>query len=327
MKAALGNGSVMATRMMSCDSQLAAFKSAIADRYLIVAELGRGGMSRVYRARDVRLGRSVALKVLAPDGASPAAVTAFQREGSHMLRLEHPNILPILDVGEALGLPFYVMRHVKGGSLRLRLEREGRLGLAQAVRIACQTAAALTYAHESRVLHCDVKPENMLLEGDHVYLADFGISLLARPADFGWGSGAVMRGAGTTTYVSPEQALGEPGIDRRTDVYSLACVVYEMLAGKPPFKSENERDFLARRLACPVVEAGAFPRTVPAALLSELERALAWSPDLRHPSAADFAARLVAGSLEERRLGGRRPAHRLSQSVRRILAILAAVRL
>lgn len=311
--------------MMSSDSHLAAFKSAIADRYLIVAEVGRGGMSRVYRARDVRLGRAVALKVLTPEVASPAAVTAFQREISHMLRLEHPNILPVLDGGEAQGLPFYVMRHLKGGSLRTRLEREGRLELSQAVRIACQTAAALGYAHESLVLHRDVKPENILLDGDHVYLADFGISLAVHPND-SWGTGTVMRGAGTATYVSPEQALGERALDGRTDVYSLACVTYEMLSGQPPFRGENDRDSLALRLASPAVEASAFPRSVPAAVRRELARALAWTPGERHRSAVDFAAALVGASFEERRSEGRRPGRALSQGVRRVLGLLAAAR-
>lgn len=309
---------------MSSESQLAAFKSAVADRYLIVAEVGRGGMSQVYRARDVRLGRSVALKVLAPEMASPSAVTAFQREISHMLRLEHPNILPLLDAGEAHGLPFYIMRHIKGGSLRLRLEREGRLEVGQAIRIACQTAAALAHAHGSLVLHRDVKPENILLDGDHVYLADFGISQAVRPSD-SW-AGAVLGGAGTTTYVSPEQALGEGTIDGRTDLYSLACVVYEMLSGKPPFRGQNERDSLARRLAGPAVEAGAFPRRVSSAVRRELTRALSWTPAERHPSVVDFAAALVGASLEAKRSDGKRPAHALSQGVRWALGLLAAIR-
>jgi len=274
---------------VSPDARLAAFKNALAGQYIIDTEAGRGGMAVVYVARDVRLGRRVAVKVLAPEAASPAAVTAFRREIDHTVRLEHPNILPLLDVGEAAGLPYYVMRYVRGGSLRKRLERRGRLSLRETARIVQQTAAALGYAHGQRILHCDVKPENILLEGDHVYLADFGISRVARPDAAGWGL-RVAVGAGTSSYVSPEQALGEGTIDERADLYSLACVAYEMLGGRAPFEGATDREIVARRFTNPVVATDALPGAVPESIRAEIGRALALAPRDRQRSVAAFAA-------------------------------------
>ena len=243
----------------------------------------------MYVARDVRLGRRVAVKVLAPEAASPAAVTAFRREIDHTLRLEHPNILPLLDVGEAAGLPYYVMRYVKGGSLRKRLDLRSRLSLSETARIVQQIAAALEYAHSQRILHCDVKPENILLEGDHVYLADFGISRVVRLDAGGWGL-RVAVGDGTSSYVSPEQALREGTIDERTDLYSLACVAYEMLAGRAPFEGDTDREIVARRFTNPVVATDALPGAVPGRIRAAIVRALALEPRNRHSSVAAFAA-------------------------------------
>jgi serine/threonine-protein kinase len=268
----------MEASVVSRDSRLAAFKNAIASRYLIDLELGRGGMAFVYLARDVRLGRSVAVKVLAPRVASPATATAFHREIGHTLGLEHPNILPLFDAGEAQGLPFYVMRHVKGGSLRQRLDHQGPFGMPEALGIVRQTAAALAHAHDRRILHCDVKPENILLEGHHVYLADFGISRAIRADAFAPDGNTTLAGGGTAAYVSPEQALGERAIDGRADLYSLACVVYEMLTGEPPVMGGSL----------------AFPRAVPAAARGEIARALSLEPGRRQPSVVEFAAALRA---------------------------------
>ena len=279
--------------MASRDSRLAAFKNAIADRYLIDTELGRGGTAQVFLARDVRLGRSVAVKVLAPEVATPDTVTAFHREASHMLNLEHPNILPLLDAGEAQGLPFYVARHVKGGSLRGRLNEERRLDLPDAVGIVRQVAAALACAHGYRILHCDVKPENILLDGGHVYLADFGISRVVHADALPWRASAAEDEGGTPTYISPEQALGEPELDGRSDLYSLACVAFEMLAGQPPFIGADDRDTVARRFAGPVLASRALPRVVPASVRAAIERALSPEPKHRQSSVADFADALA----------------------------------
>ena len=291
---------------MSPDARIAAFKNAIAGHYLIDTEAGRGGMGTVYVARDVRLGRRVALKVLAPHAASPDTVAAFRREIAFTLRLEHPNILPLLDVGEALGLPYYVMRYVRGGSLRARLEQERRLGLEETARIVRQTATALGHAHGQRILHCDVKPENILLEGDHVYLADFGISRAVRLDAFAWSVG-VAAGGGTAGYVSPEQALGEHAIDQRADVYSLACVAYEMLAGRGPFQGANDREIVARRFTGPGVATHDLPARVPATIRTGIARALSLAPGERHPSAAAFAAAFEGGSGAPLAPSGARP--------------------
>ena len=275
---------------MSTELRLAAFKHAIAGRYLLDAELGRGGMGFVFLAREIRLARCVALKVLAPEVASPGTVQALRREISYALRLEHPNILPLLDAGEAEGLPFYVMRHVRGGSLRRRLDG-GRLALAAAAALVRQTAAALAFAHEHRILHCDVKPENILLDGDHVYLADFGIARAVRADAFGRGPcRAVGSPGGTARYVSPEQALGEQAIDWRVDLYSLACVAYEMLVGRPPFLGKNDGDTVARRFTPSVVAPDDFPPAVPVPMRVAIQRALSLDPERRQSSMADFAA-------------------------------------
>ena len=314
---------------VSRDTWLAAFKNAIGDRYLIDAEVGRGGMAVVYLARDVRLGRRVAVKVLAPALASTAAVAAFGREISHTLQLEHPNILPVLDVGDAEGLPFYVMRHVKGGSLRLRQQRQGRLSLSDTARIVQQTGAALACAHERRILHCDVKPENILLDGDHVYLADFGVSRAVRAEAIAWGPPVVPTG-GTADYVSPEQALGERTIDGRTDLYSLACVAYEMLAGRAPFASANDRAIVARRFTSPAAALDELPPAVPDAVRAELARALSLEPDDRHPSVGAFAAALVAGQFRSSGRGARAAHGSLVGRIRglasRLTSLLAAPR-
>jgi serine/threonine-protein kinase len=275
------------------ESRLAAFKNAIANRYLIDYEIGRGGMAVVYVAREVRFGRCVAVKVLSPTIASPHAVTAFRREITRTLHLEHPNILPIFDAGDAEGLPFYVMRYVRGGSLRRRLERERRLGLPETVRIIGQTAAALGHSHDQRILHCDVKPENILLDGDHMYLVDFGVSRAVRMDALPWEPNfATESGGGTARYMSPEQALDERAIDGRTDLYSLACVAYEMLAGRPPFTGENDRAIVARRFTSPVAAIERLPRDVPDSIRMAIARALSVAPEQRQRSVGDFAAAL-----------------------------------
>lgn len=279
------------TAPVPAETRLAAFKHAIANRYLIDYEIGRGGMAVVYVAREIRLGRSVAVKVLAPSVASPSAVTAFRREITRTLHLEHPHILPIFDADEADGLPFYVMRFVRDGSLRGRLDRKGRLSVAETVRIIQQTAAALGHSHSQRILHCDVKPENILLDGGHVYLVDFGVSRAVREDE----RRVAEIGGGTARYMSTEQALGEQAIDGRTDVYSLACVAYEMLAGHPPFTGLNEHAIVARRLTSPVETIERLPRDVPDSIRTAIAQALSVAPEQRQRSVTDFAA-----ALEER---------------------------
>ena len=309
------------------ESRLAAFKNAIASRYLIDYEIGRGGMAVVYVAREVRFGRCVAVKVLSPTLASPTAVTAFRREITRTLHLEHPNILPIFDAGDAEGLPFYVMRYVRGGSLRRRLKRERRLGLPETVRIIRQTAAALEHSHDQRILHCDVKPENILLDGDHMYLVDFGVSRAVHAEALPWEPGfATESGGGTARYMSPEQALDEQAIDGRTDLYSLACVAYEMLAGHVPFKGDNGRATVAQRFTSRVVPTDRLPRAVPDAIRTAIAQALSLAPEQRQHSVSDFAAALdELGARATMRRRARRARQAVVGAVQRFVTMLASV--
>ena len=192
------------------DDLLSRLQTALADRYAVEKEIGRGGMATVYLARDLRHGRSVALKVLDPALAERVGHEAFLNEMQVTARLQHPLILPLHDSGDAAGLLFYVMPFVEGETLRDRLRREGQLPVADAIRIAREVADALAYAHEKNVVHRDIKPENILLTGGHAMVADFGIARALQLA----GDRTVKMGegiSGTPAYMSPEQAMGEPG--------------------------------------------------------------------------------------------------------------------
>ena len=206
------------------------FAAALADRYRVERELGRGGMATVYLARDLRHDRPVALKVLRPELAASLGPERFLREISIAARLQHPHILPVHDSGEAAGRLWYTMPYVEGESLRQRILREGQLPLDQAVRIALQVLSALGYAHAHGVIHRDIKPENILLEGDEAVVADFGVAraITAAGDDRLTETGFAL---GTPAYMSPEQAGASRDLDGRSDLYALGCVVYEMLAG------------------------------------------------------------------------------------------------
>ena len=286
--------------------------AALADRYTLEMELGRGGMATVYRARDLRHDRPVALKVLDPALAATLGTDRFLREIRLAARLQHPHILPVLDSGEAAGRAWFTMPAVEGGSLRDRLTREVQLPLDDAIRIAAQVASALALAHRDGIVHRDVKPENILLSGDQCMLADFGIAraVHAAGAERLTETGITL---GTPAYMSPEQAAADPHLDGRSDVYSLGCVLYEMLAGEPPFTGPTPQAIFARRLG------GSAPRLrtireVPEEVERVVTRALALAPADRYTTATDFAAALHAAAaptgtirLEApRRRGGRR---------------------
>jgi serine/threonine-protein kinase len=267
------------------------FADALRDRYVLERELGRGGMATVYLARDVRHDRPVALKVLHPELAHAVGPDRFIREIKLAARLQHPNILPVHDSGEAAGLLWYTMPFVAGESLRQRLTREAQLPVPDTVRITRELAEALGYAHRHGVVHRDVKPENILLDGERCLLADFGV---ARALDAA-GERLTETGfaLGTPAYMSPEQAAADRHLDARSDVYSLGCVVYEMLAGQPPFTGRTAQAVIARRLADPVPDLCTV-RDVPRPLERVVRRALARAPADRFPDAPEFARALAA---------------------------------
>jgi serine/threonine protein kinase len=252
-------------------------------------------MSVVYLARDLRHNRLVAVKILRP--GIPAGAQRFVREIETISPLVHPNIVPLFDSGAVDGFPFFVMPYVEGESLRRRLQREGRLEIAEAVRIAGEIGEALEFAHGRGILHRDIKPENILLEAGHAVVADFGVARALNEAVAGEPprEGLTEQGLilGTAGYMSPEQASGDPTVDGRTDVYSLGCVLYEMLTGVPPFPGDSPREVLVRRFResspRPVREVRA---EVSPQLGAVVEQALAADPADRFATATDFLAAL-----------------------------------
>src|SRR3989442_2447305 len=245
--------------------QLARLKAALADRCVLERELGHGGMATVYLARDLRHGRLVAIKVLRPEIAAALGPERFLREIEVAARLTHPHILPLHDSGEAARFLYYVMPYIESESLRDRLEREGQLPLEEALRITREVASALSYAHGHDVVHGDIKRENILLSGGEAVVADFGI---ARAITAAAGRNLTETGIalGTPGYMSPEQASGGGPIDGRSDVYSLACVLYEMLAGEPPYTGASAQVVIAKRFTDPVPSVRRLREGVPPAI-------------------------------------------------------------
>lgn len=278
---------------------LTSLQSHLADRYRIERELGRGGMGTVYLAADLKHHRRVAIKVLEPEMAAVLGRERFLREIETAARLTHPHILPLHDSGEAGGTLFYVMPYVEGESLQARLAREKQLPVADALRIAREVADALAFAHAHGVVHRDIKPGNILLEGDHAVVADFGLAraIAGGPADAEAPTGAgglTVAGAavGTPAYMSPEQAVGANDVDGRSDQYALGCVLYELLAGRPPFAGGSAESLVHRHLTeapRPVTE---LRPEVPDAVRDALARALAKTREERFATTAEFAKAL-----------------------------------
>ena len=269
----------------------------LTDRYALERELGRGGMATVYLARDLKHDRMVALKVLRPELAVSVGVERFLREIRLTAALQHPQILPLLDSGtitdgSGTSRPYYTMPYVAGESLRKRLSRERQLAVEEAVRIAKEVAGALGYAHDHGVVHRDIKPENILLSGGHAMVADFGI---ARAVSTAGEKRLTETGLalGTPAYMSPEQATGDSPIDGRADIYSLGCVLYEMLTGEPPFTGPTAQAVIVRRMVHPVPMVRALRETVPEGIERAVTRALAKSPADRFASASKFAEALA----------------------------------
>ena len=271
--------------------QLARLAAALADRYRIDRELGAGGMATVYLAEDLKHNRKVAVKVLKPELAVAIGAERFLAEIKTTANLQHPHILALHDSGEVNGTVFYVMPYVEGESLRDRLDREKQLPIDDALRIAGEVGDALQYAHERGVIHRDIKPENILLQRGHAVVADFGIALAASKT-----GGARMTetgmSLGTPTYMSPEQAMGSREVDARTDVYSLGCVLYEMLAGEPPFVGPTAQSIVAKVITESPKSLTAQRHTVPPHVDAAVQKSLEKLAADRFASAAAFAEAL-----------------------------------
>ncbi len=265
--------------------------TALSDRYRIERELGAGGMATVYLAEDLKHDRKVAIKVLRPELAAVIGAERFLAEIKTTANLQHPHILSLFDSGTVDGTVFYVMPFVDGESLRDRLAREKQLPIADAVRIARETADALQYAHQHGVIHRNIKPENILLQGGHALVADFGIALAAAKTG-GTRMTETGMSLGTPQYMSPEQAMGERDLDARTDVYALGVVTYEMLVGEPPFTGPTAQAIVAKVMTADPVEAATLRKSVPANVSRAISVALQKLSADRFGSAAEFAAAL-----------------------------------
>ena len=262
--------------------------AGLSGRYTVDRQLGEGGMAVVYLAYDLRHERNVALKVLRPEISAEIGAERFLREIKMAARLTHPHILPVFDSGEADGLLFYVMPNMEGNSLRERLDRERQLALDDALRLTNEVASALDYAHRNQVMHRDVKPENILLHEGAALVADFGIGKVLTG-----GKSLTQTGlsVGTPAYMSPEQASGDSGVDGRSDLYSLGCVLYEMLTGEAPFTGPTAQAVIAKRFVSPVPKVRT-TRDVPEAVDTVIQRALARTPVDRYRSGAEFSEAL-----------------------------------
>jgi len=272
-------------------------KTALQDRYTIEREIGAGGMATVHLARDLKHDRKVALKIFRPELAAALGTERFFREIKITANLNHPHILTLLDSGEADGLLFYVMPVVEGDSLRKKLDCEKQLSVDEAVKITSQIAGALSYAHSHEIVHRDIKPENILFQAGEVVVADFGIALAV---DSAGGTRLTETGfsLGTPAYMSPEQVAGESEIDARSDIYSLACVLYEMLAGDPPFVASSPRSVLAKHVTDSAPPITTVRSSVPHTVAAAIAKALGKVPADRFESAQAFSEALVAESVD-----------------------------
>ncbi|MEO6332386.1 MAG: protein kinase, partial [Gemmatimonadaceae bacterium] len=272
-------------------TSLETLQRALADRYTFDREIGSGGMATVYLAQDLKHGRDVAVKVLKPELGAVLGAERFLSEIRVTANLQHPNLLPLFDSGEAEGLLFYVMPFVRGETLRARIDREKQLPIEEAVRIAVAIASALGYAHEHGVIHRDLKPENILIQSGQPVIADFGIALAVSKAG---GARVTQTGLslGTPQYMSPEQAAGDRVIDARSDIYSLGAVTYEMFAGEPPHSGTSAQAIIAKLMTSEPRPLHTLRSTVPVHVACAVEKALAKLPADRFATANDFVAAL-----------------------------------
>jgi serine/threonine protein kinase len=276
-------------------------RSALGERYEIERELGSGGMATVYLARDIKHDREVALKVLRSDLSAVIGTERFLGEVRITARLDHPHILTLIDSGEADGILYYVLPYVRGESLRAKLEREKQLGIDESLSITKQIASALDYAHSHGVVHRDIKPENILLHEGEAVLADFGIALAVKEAG---GNRLTETGLslGTPQYMSPEQATGDRALDKRSDVYSLGAVYYEMITGEPPVTGATAQAMIAKLLTEKPVKMRVIRPTISHSMEIATEKALAKIPADRFSSAGEFVRALSVAEVEEKEI-------------------------
>ncbi len=298
--------------------EAAPLPAVLSERYRIEREIGRGGMATVYLAHDIRHDREVAVKVLHPDFTAVVGAERFLAEIKTTARLQHAHILPLYDSGEADGLLFYVMPYVGGGSLRQRMSRECQMQVEDVARIACEVASALDAAHRQGVIHRDIKPENILLHNGFALVADFGIALAVSA---GTEPRLTLSGftVGTPRYMSPEQATGARALDGRSDIYSLGAVMYEMLAGEPPFTGPTTAAMVAKMLSLPAPSLRVVRAAVPELLDTAVSTALAREPADRYRTAGEFAVALQRSLIP--RVSGAQPPPPAIRAVRRRIAL------
>ena len=297
---------------MGVTDSLENVRAALADRYEVERLLGAGGMALVYLAKDKRHGRTVAIKVLRSELAVALGGDRFLREIHVAATLQHPNILAVYDSGDMDGVLYFVMPFIQGESLRDRLDRDHQLPIPDALSLTIEIADALQYAHGKGIVHRDIKPENILIDEGHAIVADFGI---ARATQEGTAKlTETGMSVGTPTYMSPEQATGGDRVDGRSDQYSLACMLYEMLAGQPPFAGNNTMAILAKHAMETPPSLQVVRNSVPDEVEDAIMQALEKTPADRFPSMKDFAEALGAADLGT---SSRRALARSSGTVRR----------
>lgn len=269
-------------------------QEALGPKFTVIGELGRGGFAVVYSVRDTKRGHYLAVKVMRPDlMPSKRMMERFRREAQFISQLDHPNILPVLFTGKDQGLVYYAMPRVRGPTLRERLDTDGALPVEDVRRIGAAIASGLAHAHERNVIHRDVKPANIMLEDGHnVRILDFGIAK-ALSAEGGTLSvtGEII---GSAEYMSPEQATGSRTMDRRSDIYSLGVVLFEMVTGKPPYRGANFHDIMVQHVADPVPDPREVRPDAPETIAGAIMRALAKEPDARWADAHELADHLAS---------------------------------
>jgi serine/threonine-protein kinase len=300
--------------------EVARVRRAIADRYRVERVLGEGGMATVYLAEDIKHHRKVAVKVMRPEFTATLGTDRFLREIDIAAKLSHPHILPVHDSGEADGLLYYVMPWIEGESLRDRLHREGALPVDAALRLAREVAEALEYAHQRGIIHRDIKPANILLSGGHALVADFGI---ARAVGSGEALTQTGLSVGTPQYMAPEQALGESVVDARADVYAVGGVLYEMLAGQPPYTGATPQAVLAKSLTGPPKPLNATRPELSGMVTGVVEKAMARDINARYQTAADLGAGLE-NAFEATRSGAR-PVVTAAPNTARVLTLFSVI--